>query len=135
MFERFTAGARSAVLDAETHARGRSDAAEIRSEHLLLGVLRSDDSPVVRLIETHVTRESAATADSAPDRAAWIRAACPTGHARNIAVAATSLILRLVIGPAIGLWPAATLVEGVRIGALKATRTHRPHCPRCWSSP
>jgi ATP-dependent Clp protease ATP-binding subunit ClpA len=56
MFERFTAGARSAVLDAETHARA-FDAVEIRSEHLLLGVLRSDDSPVVRLIETHVTRE------------------------------------------------------------------------------
>lgn len=29
----------------------------IGSEHLLLGILRSDDSPVIRLIETRITRE------------------------------------------------------------------------------
>jgi ATP-dependent Clp protease ATP-binding subunit ClpA len=50
MFKRFTAGARAAVVAAQSHARALRHG-WIGTEHLLLGLLETPDAPAARLLE------------------------------------------------------------------------------------
>lgn len=60
MFERFTPGARAAVIEAQEQAR-MLGAREITADHLLLGVLGSGDNSAVRVLHRlGIDRESVA---------------------------------------------------------------------------